>query len=194
MPSALPGRALQCAGVPRGQHVDLASAELDGVGDRRVVRDAAVHQLAVLPRDRRQHGGDGGAGNHRVDERAGGEQQLFSGDHVDRDDVQRDRQVLELRGVEVPGDEPAEPGVRHEVGACAEKAAEGVEREDLAACDVAPDRRQLVGGVDGLLAGGDERAVDRPGGRGHDQVGRDAALVEGAQHADLDRAQPGTTR
>ena len=44
---------------------------------------------------------------HRLEERAGGEQQLLAGDHVNGDDVQRDRQVLELAGVEVFGDEPA---------------------------------------------------------------------------------------
>ena len=180
--------------MPGGQYVDLAGAELDGMGDRRVVRDATVHQLTVLPPDRREHGGDGGAGDHRIEERAGGEQQLLAGDHVDGDDVQRDRQVLELLGFEVLGDEPTQSGVRHEVGAGAEKAeqaAERVEREDLAALDVVPDRCQVVGGVDGLLPAGDERAVDRPGRGGHDQVGLDAALVEGPQHADLDRAQPG---
>ena len=96
--------------------------------------------------------------------------------------------------VEVLGDEPAQAGVGDEVGARpeeAEQAAERVEGEDLAAPDPAPDRGQLVGGIDGLRAGRDERAVNGPGGGRDDQVGLDAALIQRAQHADLDRAEPG---
>ena len=94
--------------------------------------------------------------------------------------------------LEVLGDESAQARVRDEVGARpeeAEQAAERVEREDLAAPDMAPDLGERVDRLDGLRPCGDERAVDGPGGGGDDQVRRDAALVERAQHADLDRAQ-----
>ena len=73
----------------------------------------------------------------------------------------------------------------------AEQAGERVDGEDLAAPDMAPDLGERVDGLDGLRPRGDERAVDGPGGGCDDQVGLDAALVEGAQHADLNRAQPG---
>jgi hypothetical protein len=107
-----------------------------------VVSDASVHELAVLPADGREHGGDGGAGDHRLKERAGGEQQLLAGDHVNGDDVQWDRHVLELEGGEVFGDEPAQARVRDEAGARpeeAEQTADRVDGEDLPAPDTAPE-------------------------------------------------------
>ena len=68
----------------------------------------------------------------------------------------------------------------------------GLSGEHLAAPDVLPDLGQLVGGVDRLLAGRDEGAVDGARGGGDEQVGRDASLIERAQHPDLDRAESGT--
>ena len=108
----------------------------------------------VLPRHGRQHGGDGGAGDHRLEERAGGEQQLFAGDHVNRDDVQRDRQVLEQLGVEVLGDEPSQAGVGHEVGAGAEEAeqaAEGLIGKIWPRLTWRQIAGEVVGGLGGLL-------------------------------------------
>ena len=174
MPSALRGRALQRAGVPGGQHVDLAGAELDGMGDRRVVRDAAVHQLPVLPRDGREHGGDGGAGDDRIEERAGGEQQLLAGDHVDGDDVQRDRQVLELLGARCSATSRRSPesGTRWaRVPRKPSRPLSGLSGKIWLRLTWRQIVAELVGGLDGLRSGGDERAVDRPGGGGHDQVG-----------------------
>jgi len=68
------GRVLERARVPGGQHVGLAGTELDGMRDRRVVRDAAGHQLPVRPPHGREPGGDRGTGDHRVEERTGGKQ------------------------------------------------------------------------------------------------------------------------
>jgi hypothetical protein len=88
--------------------------------------------------------------------------------------VQWGRQVLELAGVEVFGDEPAQARVRDEVGARpeeAEQTAERVDGKDLAAPDVAPDLGERLDGLDGLWPRGDERAVDGPGGGCDDQSG-----------------------
>src|SRR5215218_10173848 len=75
-----------------------------------------------------------------------------------------------------------------------EQAGERVEREDVAATQRAPDGRQLVGGRNSLRARGDEGSVERARGRADDQVRADVALVERAQHADLDRAEAGASR
>ena len=123
------------------------------------------------------------------------EPQLFAGDHVHRDDVQRDRQVVELVDLHVLGDQPPKSRFRHQMVAGSkepEQAAERVGREDLAAPQIAPDRRELVRRRDGLRARRHERAVERTGRGADDDVRADAVLVEDAQHAHLDGAEPGT--
>ena len=61
------GACVERAGVPGGQHVDDVGAERDGLGDGGVVGDAAVDEVAAADPHRREHGGDGGAGEDRVD-------------------------------------------------------------------------------------------------------------------------------
>ena len=62
--------------------------------DRRVVGDAAVHQLAVLPRDGRQDAGIAALAMTASSERAAREQQLLACYDIDGDNVQRNRQLL----------------------------------------------------------------------------------------------------
>ena len=95
----------------------------------------------------------------------------------------------------VVGHELPQAGIGDEVSARpeeAEQAAERVQREDLGAPYLAPDHGQLVGGLRGLRAGGDDAPLLARRGR-DDQVRLDVALIEGAQHADLDRAEAGAT-
>ena len=75
-----------------------------------------------------------------------------------------------------------------------EQARERVERERLPAAQAAPDLPERVGGGDRLRPRRDERAVERAGRGPDDQVRRDAALVEGVEHPDLDGAEPGSAR
>ena len=170
------------------------SAELDGVGDRGVVGDAAVHQRAVLPAHGRHDAGDRSARQDGIDDRTVGEAKFLTADDVHGDDVQRDRHLFERIVLDVACDQLAQAGRRDKVIARAEEAeqpGERVQREDLPAPQVAPDGGERVGGLHGLGSRGDERAVHRAGRRPDDDVGDDAALVEGVQHPDLDRAEPG---
>src|SRR5450759_4784502 len=68
-----------------------------------------------------------------------------------------------------------------------------VQRKDLPASQATPDLTQGIGGLDGLIARGDVRAVERTGRRANDQIWRHPALIQGAQHADLDRCEAGAT-
>jgi hypothetical protein len=186
------GRLLQRARIAGGEDVDALGAELERVGDRRVVGDPAVHEDAVGPWHRRQHAGKGGAAEDRLDDRPAREAQLLAGDDVDGDDVERDRHVLELAALDVALEQPPQARLGDEMIARAdeaEQARERVERERLSAAQPAPDVAERVGGRRGLRTGGDERAVQCPGGRAHDEVRDDLALVERAQHPDLDRAE-----
>ena len=186
------GQLVERAGVAGREHVDALGAERDRVRDRRVVRHAAVHQRAVPPRHRRQDAGHAALAEHGLEDRPGREPELLAGEDVDGDDVQRDRQVLEARGLDVALDQRAAGRTRDEMVTGAdesEQAGERVERERLPAAQAAPDLPERVGGRDGLRPGRDERAVERAGRRPDDEVRRDAALVEGAEHPDLDGAE-----
>jgi hypothetical protein len=144
-------RALQRAGVPRRQDVDLTRAEGDGVRDRGVVGDAAVHELAVLPADGRHDARDRRAGHDRFDERARGEEGFLARDDVHGDDVERDGEVLQPFGLDVVCEQPAQARVGHEVGACTEEpeeAGDRIEGKDLAAPDLSPDGAERFGGLD----------------------------------------------
>ena len=46
------GRRRELTRVTGGQHIDPPRAERDGLGDRGVVRNAAVHEHALAPSDR----------------------------------------------------------------------------------------------------------------------------------------------
>ena len=94
--------------MPGRQHVDQFGAELDRVGDGSVVGDAAVHERAVFPAYGRDDAGDRGAGQNGIDDRAVGEAKLLAADDIDGDDVQRDREVLEVCVLDVAGDQPAQ--------------------------------------------------------------------------------------
>src|SRR4051812_32723916 len=65
--------------------------------------------------------GDRAAREDRVENRPVREPQLFAGDHVHRDDVQRDRQVVELVDLHVLGDQPPKSGRRYEMVAGSEE-------------------------------------------------------------------------
>ena len=68
--------------------------------------------------------------------------------------------------LEVSSYQPPEAGVGNKVIARAkeaEQSAERIERKDLSAAHPGPDSGQIVGRVDGLGPGGDERSVDRAG-------------------------------
>jgi hypothetical protein len=80
--------------------------------DRRVLGDAAVHQLALSPRDGRQDPGDGGACHDGVDDGAAREEGLVPGDDVNSNDVQQNRELLEASSLEVLGHELSQPGAR----------------------------------------------------------------------------------
>lgn len=185
-------RFVEGARVAGREDVDAAGAELDRVRDRRVVRDAAVHEEPVAPGDGGQDAGDRGAREDRVLEVAGGEPQLLAGEDVDRDDVERDRQILQPFAVDVPRDEAPQARGGDEVVADAdeaEQAGDRVEREGAPAPEPAPDAGEGVRGGDRLRARRDERAVEGARGGPDEEVGRDAPLVEGAEHPDLDRAE-----
>jgi hypothetical protein len=178
--------------VARGQHVDPLRSELDRVGDRRVVGHAAVHEGAAFPRDGLEHTRDGSAGEDRTEYPAARKTKLLAGHHVHRDDVQRDPHLLELLAFDVTRDQTPQPRLGDEVVAGAkeaEQARDRVDREHLPATQAAPDTREALSGRSCLRAGGDVGAIERASGRAHDQIGRDVALVERTQHADLNRSQ-----
>jgi len=75
--------------------------KVDGMGDRRVVGHAAIHQHALRPAHGGQHGRDRRAGHHGIGDWAGGQAELLAGDDVDGDDVQRYRQLLEVLALEM---------------------------------------------------------------------------------------------
>jgi len=149
--------------------------EGDGLGDRGVVGDAAVDQLAAAPPHRGQHPGNGRAGQHRLDDRSGREQDFFAGQDVDGDHVQRDRELLEARGADVLGQQVAQAGGGDQVVARPEKAEQSqqrVQREHLGASGASPARRQLVGGGHRRRVRCDERSVDGPDRRATTRSGR----------------------
>ena len=195
-PERAAGGLLESTGVPGGQHVDLLRSQLDGVGDRRVVGHASVHQLPVPPLHGRQHARDRRARHDGLHKWALGEQQLLAGHDVDRHHVQGNRQLLEVVVLNVLGHEPAEAGVGDEMGARteeAQQAGQGVERKNLSAVQSSPDGAELIGRIGHRWALCDEGPIDRAGGGRHDQVGLDPMLVQRAQHADLDGSEAGAT-
>ena len=121
-------------------------AELDRVGDRRVVGHAAVHQRAVLPAHRRQNGGDRGAGHDGL-ERPGrcesrSSSPVMTSTATTCSGIGSSSSALVL---DVACDQPAQAGVGDQVVAGAEEAeqpGERVEREDLSAPQSAPDARR----------------------------------------------------
>ena len=104
--------------------------------DRRVVRHSAVHQKAAVVLDSGQDAGDRRAHRHRVDQRSGGQPHLVAGQHVGGDYVQRNPRVFDSLDRRVLLDQPPQAGAGNEVTTRAEeseRAAQRVEREDLAA-------------------------------------------------------------
>lgn len=75
----------------------------------------------------------------------------------------------------------------------AEQTGQWVQRTDLPASQATQDLTQGIDGLDGLIARGDVRTIERTGRRANDQIWRDPALIKGAQHADLDRSEAGAT-
>src|SRR3989442_12057475 len=68
------------------------------------------------------------------------------------------------------------------------------DREDVFAPKAAPDRPELVRGRHRLRAGGHESRIERARRSADQQVGDDAAFVQRAQHADLQRTETGSPR
>jgi hypothetical protein len=174
---------VEIARVAGGEDVDLVRPELDGMGDRRVVGDAAVDQVHAAPRHRLEDARDGGARRDRVDRRSLGKADLAPAVEVDRDHVQGDPRVLETLDLEVAAQHPEHAGVGHEVVASpdeADEAGHGVDGKDLGAAHASPHLGELVGRLIGLRAGRDEGPVERAGRGPDDEVGRDAVLVQRA--------------
>ena len=121
-PQSPAGRLLQRACMSRGEYLDAPRAELDGMGDRRVVGDTAVHQHAVTPWDGLQDARDGAARQDSIEHRSVREPQLLAADDVDGDDMQRDRQLVEPVALDVPRDQPAQARIGHKVVARADEA------------------------------------------------------------------------
>ena len=123
------------------QDVDALCAQLDRVGDRRVVDHAAVDQPLVADRDR---GEDPWDRRRRKDGLHGGtfgEEQFASLDQVKRDQMERDWGIGEIFKLDVPSDQSPQLTIRHEVIAPPAHAAdEGThaERKDVLPLKVAP--------------------------------------------------------
>src|SRR5262249_20304146 len=73
----------------------------------------------------------------------------------------------------------------------AEESRERTEGEDLLPADSPPHFSQLFGGSGPLRPGREKAAVDGPDGGADDQIGFDAALIQGPDHSNLDRAPAG---
>ena len=169
----------------------------DGLGDRGVVGDASVDQVAVADAHRGEHRGDGGAGEDRVDGVARGEHDLFPTAHVGRDDVDGDLGVLELVEGDVVADEPPKRAVRaqrrcptHGRGAEASR----LQREDVSAAEPGPDGGQLVQRFRARAVAGDVGGVERARRGADHQVRFDPSGGEGLEHAHLDRSEAPATR
>ena len=187
-------RLRECAGGARREHIDAVTTELERVADRRVVGDAAVDQLCVLPLHGGEHAGNGSTGQYRVERRPLGEAALAAAKEIDGDDVEGDRRLLEPVELELGVDQSPQRPIRDEVVAAPGEADEGgreVEGKDLRAAHPAPDLGEPMGRRGRLATGGDVGAVDRPDRGSDDHVGRNSALVERLQHPRLDRAQAG---
>jgi hypothetical protein len=108
--------------------------------------------------------------------------------------VQRHGGVLQPTELQVLCGEAPQRLVGNEMTAAVGQAADqggDVDGEDVLAPQPAPDIRELLGRRDGLRSRGDVGRVERPGRRADERVRGDAALVEGAQHAGLHRAEAG---
>jgi hypothetical protein len=64
--------------------------------------------VRVLPAHRRDDAGDRDARQDGIDRRAVGEAELLAANHVDSNDMQRDRAILELLGSDIAGDQLAQ--------------------------------------------------------------------------------------
>jgi len=134
------------------------------VGDRRVVGNAAVHEGAALPRDGLEHTRDRGAGEDRIEYPAARKTKLPAGNHVHRDDVQRDRHLLKRLTFDVARDQAPQPRLGDEVVAGteeSEQARDRVDGEHLSATQAAPDPREALGGRCRLGARGDVSTIER---------------------------------
>lgn len=105
------------------------------------------------------------------------------------------RHLLQSRDLQVARDELPQRLAEHEMVARpgeAEEPGERTEREHLAAPQAAPQLTECIRGGDRLRTRRDERPVECARRCPDDEVRRDTALIEDAQHAHLDRAQAGT--
>jgi hypothetical protein len=144
-----------------------------------------------------QHAGDGGAREQGVHERPAREQHLLPGEHVAGHDVQRDRQLLEALLLHMACDQAPQGDARYEVAARAEEAEQArqrLEREDLAAAQAAPERGQVIDGLQRRSVRGDERGVHGPDRGPDEEVRADVALEQRTEHPDLDRTEAGASR
>ena len=187
-----PGHGERTVDAADLEDVDHVGAEGDGAAERDRVDDATVEVVLVADLGRRQQPGHGGAGHDRGHDRAGDEPVLGGPFDAGGAHLEGDGQVLEAHVAELL-DQP----LAHRRG-----------RVDVRARgDGSPDRAQrtvaehLAAGGDGLPQVGEplddgrrrvashHRAVEGADGGAQHQVGRDAALEQGLQHAHLDRAQ-----
>ena len=90
----------------RRQHVDALGAELDGVGDRRVVDHASIDEPLFTDRDRGEYPWDRRRRGDGVDCGACREAHLPPLEQVERDQMERNRRIGEVPKLDVPADQP----------------------------------------------------------------------------------------
>ena len=172
------------------QDEDPVNRPGQGVRQGHVVDHAAVDQRPMVVQHRREASGQGGAGQQGRLERAGGQHDLLPGGQVAGDDPDRDDQLRELLGRRHLVDQGGQPGVGVEVVAARQEApgpAEAAAGEDVLRAQRRPHGGQVVHPPEAGV-GGDAGAVEGPGRGADDDVGEDAPLQEGPQHAHLGAA------
>ena len=141
------GRLGQRACVAGRQHHNTSRAERDRGRDGRVVRDAAVDQVAAADRDGRKHGRDRGAREHGVHRGARGHHHLLAVREVSCDDVAAQRRAREVDHRQVPREEPAQAARIDQVAAQPERAEPALHERDgehVVAIEAAPDVIELA--------------------------------------------------
>lgn len=146
------GNALQRAGVPGGQQVDLVGAQRHGLGDSAAGGHPAVAEHHAVQLHGGKDGGDSGAGQHCGHDIPGGQAYLFAGEHVGRDQVEGDGSVLEPPVVQAAGDQLTQRVAGTQRGSPARHSQhlpERVDGEDVLAAYPAPQPGQSVQSIGG---------------------------------------------
>jgi hypothetical protein len=177
-------RAIEAADV---QHVDLTRPERHRAADGDAVHDPPVEEVLSVDLDRRQDPRDCRGGQHRIGERPLREPVLGGALDARGDALERHGQLLDPPVAESIVQQRAQRVVAVQAHARARERPQAPEdrpAEQLAALDRRPRAGQPLHRGERRLCR-DRRAVDRADRRAEHEVGRDAALQQGAQHADL---------